>query len=156
MSRAEKTQEDISVQGVSQKLAFEDIHAKLDFMEDPQAFLDRLRSLTDGVEGNKKDASEIARAIDLLLSRVQQLESHQDSADAERSDAASIDVMVDAKILAVARKVEALDSAVERLAVRLQPFELGTYMSLLNPVSNCSAAITWLCQALNRRCCADR
>ena len=130
--RAEKTQEDISVQGVSQKLAFEDIHAKLDFMEDPQAFLDRLRSMTDGVEGNKKDASEIARAIDLLLSRVQQLESHQDSADAERSDAASIDVMVDAKILAVARKVEALDSAVERLAVRLQPFELGTYMSLLN------------------------
>ena len=136
MSRAEKTQEDISVQGVSQKLAFEDIHAKLDFMEDPQAFLDRLRSLTDGVEGNKKDASEIARAIDLLLSRVQQLESHQTSADAERSDAASIGVMVDAKILAVARKVEALDSAVERLAVRLQPFELGTYMSLLNPVSN--------------------
>ena len=83
-------------------------------------------------------SAEIARAIDLLLSRVQQLESHQDSADAERSDAASIDVMVDAKILAVARKVEALDSAVERLAVRLQPFELcaGTYMSLLNPVSN--------------------
>ena len=90
------------------------------------------------MEGNKKDASEIARAIDLLLSRVQQLESHQDSADAERSDAASIDVMVDAKILAVARKVEALDSAVERLAVRLQPFELcvRTCMSLLNPVSN--------------------
>ena len=96
----DQTQADLQVHSLAQKLAFEDIHSKLEIMEDPSGFLDRLRSLTTSADGSKSDASEIARAIDFMLERLTNLENQRDALSAQQDNAAGIAEMVDAKILA--------------------------------------------------------
>merc|ERR1711871_1281899 len=66
------TRADLQVHSISQKMSLEDIHAKLEIIEDPSGFLDKLKSLTTGTNAaaGKKDASEIARAIDCILERL--------------------------------------------------------------------------------------
>jgi hypothetical protein len=120
----DQTQSDLQVHELSHKMALEDVHSKLELIEDPSGFLDRLQSLTSGAAsegaGGKKDSSEIARAIDFILERVTKLEHHRDSSVSQQDDAASISQIVDAKLLAVARKLEVHQAAIMDLKTEMQ------------------------------------
>ena len=113
-----QSRSDLQVHTLSHKMALEDIHAKLELIEDPSGYLDRLKSLTAGANGEagRNNASEIARAIDFILERLTNLEHHTDASASGRSDAEAVSQTVDAKLLVIASRLEAQQTVIDNLA----------------------------------------
>eukprot|EP01043_Picozoa_sp_COSAG02_P057625 COSAG02_NODE_7030_length_3220_cov_2.913810_2_plen_583_part_00 len=125
----DQTRSDLQVHSLSHKMALEDIHAKLQLVEDPSGYLDRLKSLTTGPNGQpgRKNASEIAHAIDFILERVTNLEHDRDASMSEQRDAEAVSQMVDAKLLAVASRLEAQQAAIDSLVGGQQLASVSTH-----------------------------